>query len=209
MKSNTNKKNSKSNGKTKNNSKNQTKNNRSGIVILIIGLVLLFLAVFFLFVFPQLNKQEDNNIGNGNQGSQNYLTSLNTPLHFQAHVTVKVDGQTYTPKDADIIGADSFTINDDSSVDYQINDGINGCRDITIQIEGMDQPLILRTFITNEKSHIIMNLNAEVDSNTKKAVVTGELTADEFSESLETWSIYRELDMTASAEDMDKIGGTF
>ena len=207
MKSNTNKKNSKSNGKTKNNSKNQTKNNRSGIVILIIGLVLLFLAVFFLFVFPQLNKQEDNN--NGNQGSQNYLTSLNTPLHFQAHVTVKVDGQTYTPKDADIIGADSFTINDDSSVDYQINDGINGCRDITIQIEGMDQPLILRTFITNEKSHIIMNLNAEVDSNTKKAVVTGELTADEFSESLETWSIYRELDMTASAEDMDKIGGTF
>ena len=134
--------------------------------------------------------------------------------HFQANVTLNVDGSSYTPKNDDVLGADRFTINADGSLDYIYDEGINGIRDITIAIDGLENPLILRTFISDEKYYIKLNLNADVDTKAKKAVVTGELILNNDPASsdinpIETWSIYRELDLTVSPEMVDKIGGTF
>ncbi len=134
--------------------------------------------------------------------------------HFHAHVVLNVNGNPYTPKNEDVLGADRFTINADGSVDYIIDEGANDIRDITIAIDGLTNPLVLRTFITDEKYRVKLNLNADVDTEAQKAVVTGELKTNDdpaFKDKVpsETWSIYRELDLTVAPEMADKIGGTF
>lgn len=169
---------------------NKSRNKKRPVALLIAAIAAVVLIVVGLIVF--------------------FVHKNNTAKpHFQANVTINVDGKAYTPKDADVIGADSFSIHEDGSVYYVINKGVNGTQDVTIKIDGMDEPLILRTFLTDEKAHAELNVNADVDSTTKRALVTGELKVDAFAEYPEIWSIYRDLDMAVPAENMDKIGGMF
>lgn len=142
------------------------------------------------------------------------LTGKSAPTElFRAHITISVDGQAYTPKESDVLDADRVTVNADGSIDCAVNEGIYGIRDLTIQIDGMTEPLMLRTMISDNRYLVDLNVNVDVDSTAKKAVVTGELTSNNDAKlkkkfGSETWSIYRELDMTASPENYDKIGGT-
>lgn len=195
-----NKRNTNNTKKTNNttNTTTNTKNTKLKIGI-IAGIVAVILAITGLCIWMNYPK---------------ILYKTGKTDHFQAHVTLNVDGNPYTPKNEDVLGADRFTINEDGSVDYMIDAGVNDTRDITIAVDGLENPLTLRTFITDEKYRVKLNLNADVDTEAKKAIVTGELKTNDdpaFRGKVpaETWSIYRELDLTVAPENTDKIGGTY
>lgn len=133
--------------------------------------------------------------------------------HFKAHVTLTVDGKSYTPKESDVLGMDSVSINADGSVECLYDEGFYGERTITIRIDGMDEPLILRTSINNANERANLNVNADVRTDNKTAVVTGELRINDdpaFRGKIksETRSINKELDMTVSAEETAVLANT-
>ncbi len=146
--------------------------------------------------------------------------------HFNAHIALTVNGTAYTPQASDISGGDMSsannaqsysnadavvaTVNDDGTIDVKMNAGLYGNRDVAIQLDGMDEPLILRVMIAGENDRAKLDIHADVDTEAKTAHVTGSMSTNDdpaFRGKIhsDTREIDKTIDMTADFESVETL----
>lgn len=180
------------------------KANKKGIKVFI---VLLILAVLGFFAYPVM---------------MFYYYPGN---HTRFHVTFTVDGKPYTPQKADFFIPEfnsydyllptSFSANGDGTVDFAIRKEKYGSRHVCIRIDGMDEPLFLKTGVHSCNVTIKYELQINVDTKTKTADITGEYTSsDDISFKpyphieWESEPIDTTLDLTLNERGMPRIANT-